>query len=84
MYGFPIMAEMERNKRKCSWVAPKLFYDYGPPNSKTSLEHVERRNLYTKEADAYSVEKMVKHIWKEEWNKNLFCDAVGMNIYLQN
>jgi hypothetical protein len=53
-------------------MAPKLFYIYGPPNSKTSLESVQRRHIYTKEADVDLIEKMAKYIWKEEWDKDLF------------
>jgi hypothetical protein len=53
-------------------VSLELFHVYSPPNSKTSLEHVQMMHMYTKEADAYSVWKMVQRIWKEEWDKDLF------------
>jgi hypothetical protein len=52
-------------------VAPELFYVYGPPNSETSIEHVQRKHLYTKESDAYLVGKLVLRIWNDEWNKTL-------------
>jgi hypothetical protein len=51
MFGFLII-EMERNKRERYLVAPKLFYIYGPSNSETSLERVQRRHMYTKETNA--------------------------------
>jgi hypothetical protein len=38
--------------------------------------------LYTKEADAYSVGKVVQLIWEDEWDKELFKSAVGANIFL--
>jgi hypothetical protein len=66
VYGYPKMVEMERNKREHYWVALELFYVYGPSNSETSLECVEKRDMYTKEAYAYSVGKKAQHIWKEE------------------
>ena len=40
MYGFSTMAEMKTSKRERPWMAPKLFYVYGLPNSETSLERV--------------------------------------------
>jgi hypothetical protein len=63
-------------------VAPELFYVYGPPNSETSLERVQTRHLYTKEADAYSVGKVAQIIWEDEWDKELFKSAVGASIFL--
>jgi serine/threonine protein kinase len=82
VYGYPTKDEMERNKKERPWVAPKLFYVYGPPNSETSLERVQRRHLYTMEADAYSVGKVAQLIWEDEWDKELFKSAVGASIFL--
>jgi serine/threonine protein kinase len=81
MYGFPITVGMEKNKRMRYWEAPKLFYINGPPNSETSLERVQRRHIYTLEVDAYSVGKVAKCIWEEEWDKDLFCNGPSMNIF---
>jgi hypothetical protein len=36
--------------------------------------------MYTKEANKYSIGKMVQHIWKEKCNKERLCNVVGMNI----
>jgi hypothetical protein len=36
-------------------VAPELFYAFGPKSSRTSLEVMQKKHLYTKAADAYSV-----------------------------
>jgi hypothetical protein len=82
VYGYPTKDEMERNKKERPWVAPKLFYVYDPPNLETSLERVQRRHLYTKEADAYSVGKVAQLIWKDEWYKELFKSVVGASIFL--
>jgi hypothetical protein len=38
--------------------------------------------LYTKEADAYSIEKVVLSIWDDEWDKDLFKTADGASIFL--
>jgi hypothetical protein len=53
-------------------VAPELFYVYGPPNSDTSIELVQRKHLYMKESDAYSVGKLALCIWNDKWEKTLF------------
>jgi serine/threonine protein kinase len=82
VYGYPTKDEIERNKKDRIWVALELFYVYGLPNSETSLEHVQRRHLYTKEADAYSVGKVVQLIWEDEWDKELFKSALGTSIFL--
>jgi hypothetical protein len=63
-------------------VAPELFYIYGPPNSETSLERVQRRHLYTKEADAYLVGKVAQLIWSDKWNKDLFKGPASVSIFL--
>jgi hypothetical protein len=70
---------MERNKRESNRVALELLYIYGVPNFETSLENVLKKHMYIIEVDAYSIEKMVDCIWKEEWNKDLFCDGPSMN-----
>jgi hypothetical protein len=38
--------------------------------------------MYIKEADAYLVGKIAQRIWKEEWDKDLFCNGVGISIFL--
>jgi serine/threonine protein kinase len=82
VYSYSTKDEMERNKKERPWVALELFYVYGPPNSETSLERVQRRHLYTKEADVYSVGKVAQLIWEEEWDKELFKSAVGASIFV--
>jgi serine/threonine protein kinase len=81
MYDFPTTVEMEKNKRECYWVAPKLFIVYGQSNSITSLRCVQRRHMYTKEVDACLVGKKVQHIWNVEWDKDVFINGPGMNIF---
>jgi hypothetical protein len=82
VYGYQAKEEMKRNKEEHFWVAPKLFYVYCPYNFETSLVRVQRRHLYTKEADAYLVGKMALCIWNDEWDKILFKTVGGASILL--
>ena len=72
VYGYSTKVEIERNKNERYWVALDLFYVYGPPNFKTSIERIHMNNLYTKELDAYSVGKLKLHIWNDKWDPYLF------------
>lgn len=72
VYGYPSKAEMEKNKNERKWVAPELFYVYGPSNSETSIERVRWKHPYTPQSDAYSVGKLALEIWHDEWDKHLF------------
>ena len=56
---------MERNRRKHLQITLDLIYNYSPTNSKTSLECIKKNHIYTKEVDAYLVEKMAQQIWNE-------------------
>lgn len=62
-------------------MASELLYIYGPSNFKMPLEHVHKKHMYTIEADAYSTRKIEEQIWEEEWDKDLFCNRLGMNIF---
>ena len=63
-------------------MALELFYVYSPPNSKTSIELVQRKHLYIKKLDTYSVGKLALHIWNEEWDPYLFKIVECGNIIL--
>ena len=82
MYGHPTKAEMEKNKKKYYWVAPKLFYVYNPPNSKTAINRVCWKHLYMPQLDAYLVGKLALRIWNDEWNQDLFKTAEYGSIFL--
>jgi serine/threonine protein kinase len=81
VYGYPTKAEMEKNKKECYWVAPELFYVYGPPNSETIIERVRWKHLYTLQSDAYSVGKLALRIWNDEWDRHLFKIAECRSIF---
>jgi serine/threonine protein kinase len=82
VYGYPTKAEMEKNKKERCWVAPELFYVYGPPNSETAIERVRWKNLYTLQSDAYSVGKLALSFWNDKWDLHLFKTAECGSIFL--
>ena len=81
VYGYPPKAKMEKNKERY-WVAPKLFYVYGAPNSKIAIECVRWKYLYTPQLDAYSVGKLALKIWNDEWDQHLFKNEVYATLFL--
>jgi serine/threonine protein kinase len=81
VYGYPIKAEMENNKERY-WVAPELFYVYGPPNSEMAIERVHWKHLYMPQSDAYSVGKLALRIWNDEWEPDLFKTVECGSIFL--
>ena len=46
------------------------------------MDHIQRRFLYTKEVDAYSIGKVALGIWDDKWDKNLFKTTHGASIFL--
>jgi hypothetical protein len=57
-------------------VAPELFYVFGPKGSRNSLEVLQKKHLYSKATDAYSVGVLASLIWKEEWDRTLLPDTM--------
>ena len=57
-------------------MAPKLFYVFGHEGSWNSLEYMQKKYLYTKAVDAYSVGVLKSLIWNEEWDRTLLLDAM--------
>jgi hypothetical protein len=55
-------------------MAPELFYVFRPEGSRNSLEVMQKKHLYTKAANAYSVGVLASLIWKEEWDRTLLPD----------
>jgi hypothetical protein len=56
-------------------VAPELFYVFGPEGSWNSLEVMQKKHLYSKATDAYSIGMLASLICKEEWDRTLLPDA---------
>ena len=65
-YGYRSEEEMAMQQRLHQHVAPKLFYDFGPRGSETSLERQKKKHVYTKGGDAYAIGKLASMIWQEE------------------
>ena len=82
LYGYPTKAKIERNKKEHYWVAPKLYYVHSSPNSETSIERVQRKHLYKKESDAYSIGKLALRIWNDKWDPHLFKTVEYGSIFL--
>jgi hypothetical protein len=82
VYGYPTKAEMEKNKKERYWVVPELFYVYSPTNSETAIECVQRKHLYMKESNAYSVGKLALRIWNDKWDPYLFKTVECGSIFL--
>ena len=59
-YGYPNEDERERQERGRWWVAPELFYTFGPRNSDTSLEIMQSTRKYTQQSDSYSIGKLTE------------------------
>ena len=51
-YSYRSEEEMVMQCRLRQYVAPKLFYVFGPRESKTSLERQKKKHVYTKGGDA--------------------------------
>jgi hypothetical protein len=68
-YGYQAKAEMEANIAEQKHVALELFYVFGPKGSWNSLQVMQKKHLYLKAADAYSVGVLVSQIWREEWDR---------------
>jgi hypothetical protein len=66
---------MVANIAQWKHVAPELFYVFGPEGSRNLLEVMQKKHLYSKAVDAYSVGVLASLIWKEEWDKSLLKDA---------
>jgi serine/threonine protein kinase len=66
LYTYQTKAEIEAYIAEWKHVAPELFYVFGPKDSWNSLEVMQKKHLYLKAADAYSIGVLVSQIWREE------------------
>jgi serine/threonine protein kinase len=64
LYGYQKKEEMVANIAQRKHVAPELFYVFGPEGSQNSLEVMQKKHLYSKAADAYSIGVLASLIWK--------------------
>jgi hypothetical protein len=70
-YGYQTKAKMEANITKQKHVVPELIYVFGPKGLRNSLEVMQKKHLYSKVADAYSIGVLASQIWREEWDRDL-------------
>ena len=59
-YGYPTKEETQKQQDGRWWVAPELFYTFGPSDSDTSKPIMQSRHKYTKQSDSYSIGKLVE------------------------
>jgi serine/threonine protein kinase len=86
LYVYQKKEEMVANIAQQKHVAPELFYVFGPKGSRNSLEVMQKKYLYSKALDAYSVCVLASLIWKEEWDRTLLPDATvfhGLKLKLR-
>lgn len=84
-YGYDKPNITEQQMRARFWVAPELFYTFGPPNSDTNLYTMQRTHVYTRESDSYSIGRLGAAIvgHHEEDTTGLFRDDVGRKYFVQ-
>lgn len=71
-YGYNDQGKLDAERKWRHWVAPELWFLYGPRNSENALDIMESRHLYSKAADAFSTGWLAQHIWQEEYDKRYF------------
>jgi serine/threonine protein kinase len=75
LYGYQKKEEMVANIAQWKHVTPELFYVFGLEGSRNSLEVMQKKHLYSKATDAYSVGMFASLIWKEKWDRTLLPDT---------
>ena len=76
LYGYQKKEEMVANMVQRKHVARELFYVFGPEGSQNLLEVMQKKHLYSKATDVYSIDVLASLIWKEEWDRMLLLDAM--------
>ena len=74
-YGYNNQKEFDDNKKSRWWVAPELFYMYGPRNSSTNLGVMQSIHKYSVKADTFAVGKLglamgIEHV--VDYDKDVF------------
>ena len=82
LYGYQKKEEMVANIEQRKHVAPELFYVFRPEGSRNSLKVMQKKHLYTKATDAYSVGIFANCIWNEEWDNTLLPDSMIFGSFL--
>ena len=80
-YGYQTREAVEAVKAARPFVAPELFYIFGPPNSDTSLNIMQRQHPFSELADSYSVGCLAAQIWREEPDDDLFKGPLGWHAF---
>jgi hypothetical protein len=62
LYGYATKAEMEANIVEWKYMATKLFYTFEPQGSQNLLDLMQKKELYLKAVNAYSIGVMARQI----------------------
>jgi serine/threonine protein kinase len=82
-YGRPTTRELAEMKAKYKHVAPELFYVYGPQNSDTSLEKMQKLHTHSKAVDCFAAGRIAQWIWHEEYDKDHFRHDASRIAYFE-
>ena len=83
-YGYQTEAERQKVMSSKWWVAPELFYQYGPQNSATSLEKVRPQHKYSVKSDSFSIGKLCQAMKIQDIvqvDKDLFPHEDGLRYF---
>jgi hypothetical protein len=81
LHGYLAKVVMEANKVEQKHMAPKLFYVFRPQDSIDSLVSNQKKHLYSKAIDANSIGMLVRQIWKEEWDREVYLEAAYFTTF---
>jgi serine/threonine protein kinase len=82
-YGYPTKEKMEREIKARWWVAPEIFYTFGPEKSDTNLNIQEVLHPTTVESDSYGVGKLIQMInVHKEFDEELFPTTMARESFL--
>lgn len=81
-YGYPNEEETRKHMRSRWWVAPELFYTFGPPKSETSIEQMQMVHKYTIASDSFSIGKLASRIHSHHvMDRDMFRDETCMRYF---
>lgn len=82
LYGDMDEAKFFEKKASRRWIAPELYFVYGPPNDEDrNLERMKREHPFTMKFDAFSVGVLASMIWNREESSELFKDSGDHMIF---
>lgn len=82
-YGYQTTQKKEEDMARRWWVAPEMFYTYGPESSDTNLNVQELRHPTTVASDSYAIGKLIQLIGvHNEIDEELFPNSTVRDSFL--